>query len=118
VNSYVEVAEEALALLERVHRQADREAPPLLEFRAEGGCALGVGLGREVSVVTYQRSLEPPYFISLGSVARESTWFCYASRYSEYIASNLVSIDVAKRAVSDFFESEGGRSNQLEWEEL
>jgi hypothetical protein len=116
----VDDKEDALRLVDHLWKASDPSQPPLLEFRDDSsGLALGIGVGREVSVVTYQQTFDPPYFISLNDPdASGTTWFCYGTQYSEYLASNLVAPDLARQAVAEFFERDGARPSAVEWEQL
>ncbi len=71
-----------------------------------------------MSVLTFQKSLDPPYFISLGDVGREGVeWFCYAGERTEYLASNLISLDVAMAALKHFVDFRT-KPECVEWEQL
>jgi Immunity protein Imm1 len=108
---------EAEALLDRIGSGV--EAPCLVEFYVpDSGQSLGLGIGRKMSVVTYQASLDPPYFISQGDKARAGTeWFCYGNEKTEYLAKNLVPMDQALLALKHFVES-GTQPENLDWERL
>jgi uncharacterized protein (DUF736 family) len=116
----VDGKEPALRLVDHLHKARDPAAPPLVEFRDDStGLAFGIGVGREVSVATYQQSDDPPYFIGLGDRdASGTTWFCYGTQHSEYLASNLVAPDLARQALAEFFDRNGERPSAVEWEQL
>jgi hypothetical protein len=110
--------QEAESLIERVGSQADHP-PCLVEFyNSDTGQSLGLGVGRTLTVVTYQDSLNPPYFISLGNKERVGTeWFCYGNEETEYLATNLVPMDQGKTALKHFVENRTQPEN-LAWERL
>src|SRR5438552_2853252 len=82
---------EADALLDKLALQTD--PPRLVEFYdPASGRALAIGVGRDSTVLTYQDSLDPPYFLSLGDpLTKGVEWFCYGNERTEYMAKNLVS---------------------------
>jgi hypothetical protein len=90
----------------------------LLLYDPDSGAELGVGLGREKTVFTYQSTVRPPYFISQGERdAQGVTWFWYGGEGTEYLNSNLVSarfVDATVRA----FVSTLSRPDTIEWEAL
>jgi hypothetical protein len=109
--------EEAETLLQTI---GSRSGPPcLVEFYdSESGRSLGLGVGRPLTVVTYQDSLDPPYFISLGDKERLGTeWFCYGNEQTDYLATNLVPISQGKSALRHFLVSRS-RPDNLSWERL
>jgi hypothetical protein len=116
----VDGTEQALRLVDHLQKARDPSAPPLVEFRDDPtGLAFGIGVGREVSVATYQQSNDPPYFISLGDRdATGSTWFCYGTQHSEYLASNVIPPKLARQALAEFFDTNGKRPTAVEWEQL
>ena len=109
--------QEARSLIERVGSQAD--PPCLVEFyNSDSGQSLGLGVGRDFTVVTYQDSLDPPYFISLGNKERSGTeWFCYGNEQTEYLAMNLVPMDQGIAALKHFVENRTQPEN-IAWERL
>jgi hypothetical protein len=109
--------QEAEALLERIGLQV--EPPCLVEFYApDSGQSLGLGIGRKMTVVTFQATLDPPYFVSLGDKDRSGTeWFCYGNEQTEYLAKNLVPMDQGLAALKHFVESRTQPEN-LAWERL
>jgi hypothetical protein len=98
--------------------QSSLEVPALVEFFNDQGGALGIGIGRPTSVLTYQASNDPPYFISLGNPAAEGVeWFCYGNEESEYLARNLIGFDIAMRALREFVDT-GEKPSGVSWEQL
>lgn len=75
-------------LIAEVQRTVD--VPALVEFFNDYGTSFGMGVGRSTTVLTYQASNEPPYFVSLGDTSATGTeWFCYGNEESEYLVKNL-----------------------------
>lgn len=108
---------EAEMLLERIRLHSD--PPRIIEFYdAMSGQSFGMGVGRDETVVTYQDSLDPPYFISLGNKDRSDVeWFCYANEETEYFAKNLVPVEQGLAALKEFVDNRT-RPMILTWEQL
>ncbi|UWZ58376.1 hypothetical protein Daura_20655 [Dactylosporangium aurantiacum] len=103
-----------------VERDAARE-PLIAEVTLDGGDSLSIGLGREVSVLSYvAASGNPPYFSSQGSSRvrdGKGVVFYYYGHWSEFPASAAVPIEDAVQAVR-YFCRYGGLSPQLQWVEV
>jgi hypothetical protein len=102
-----------------VDRTAKIEPPALIEFcEPNDGPSFGIGLGRSMTVLTFQETLDPPYFISLGDRQRDGVeWFCYGNERTEYLAANLISIEQGLAAVKHFVEN-GTKPQDCDWEML
>ncbi|ARU54286.1 immunity protein Imm1 [Oleiphilus messinensis] len=112
----VSTYDEARTIIDRLKKTID--PPAMVEFFDNSKRAIAIGIGRNVSVVTYQDSLDPPYLISLGEREQPGTeWFCYGNEESEYLGRNLVSITLADNALKCFFTS-NERPSVLKWEQL
>jgi hypothetical protein len=109
---------EALELVDRLAKAA-HEQPTMAEFyERETGHSLAIGLGRVDTVLTYQRSTDPPYFISRGNSCTAGTVsFCYGNEPSEYLASNVVPMADGLEALQYFVESRL-MPPHIHWEEL
>jgi len=109
---------EALGLVGRLAKAAC-EQPTMAEFyERETGHSLAIGLGRVDTVLTYQRSTDPPYFISQGSSRIAGTVsFCYGNESSEYLASNVVPMSDGLEALRYFVEYRM-KPPTIQWEEL
>jgi len=115
--SEIKTWEDANVLLERA---ASQSVPPFIIefFSPDSGQSLGLGIGRKVTVVTYQDSLDPPYFISLGNKEAIGTeWFCYGKEQTEYLARNLVAMNEGLEALKQFVINRMQPGN-LAWERL
>lgn len=108
---------DAKGVLENIALQAD--PPCLVEFYDPAcGRSLGLGVGRSLTVLTYQDSLDPPYFISLGDPARGGVeWFCYGNERTEYMAKNLIPYDQGVDVLRFFIEY-NSRSDSIVWEQF
>ena len=68
------------------------------------------------TVVTFQESLDPPYYISQGGVRDEGvTSFCYGNEETEYLNQNRVPFLSGLDALL-FFVLHRSRPPGLEWE--
>lgn len=110
-------SDEAIRLLNKLSKSL--LVPAIVEFWDDSTKrSIGIGVGREKTVLTYQDSLEPPYFISSGVAKSSDTiWFCYGQEESEYMESNEVPLTDGWNAVKSFFEKSGRPAN-LSWEAL
>jgi hypothetical protein len=113
----VNSAEDAMLLLQEIQRSL--RVPTMVEFAEQGsGRSCAIGLGREFTVITYQHSLDPPYFISRGNNgAIGQVWFCYGQERTEYTSRNVVSLLSGWSIVRSFFDAPG-RPDGIEWEML
>ena len=105
-NEHEEVAvvssADAVDLAKKLHRLAD---PPMMLYLWQEGAErnLGIGLGREHTVMTYQDSNKPPYFISQGEDKAEGAeWFCSGHEETEFLARNLVPSDLIAPTLKAF----------------
>lgn len=106
-------AEELIAEIQRT-----AEIPALVEFFNNHGTSFGMGVGRSFTVLTYQASISPPYFVSLGDKNATGTeWFCYGNEESEYLAKSLVAFDLGLQALREFVET-GKQPLMVSWERL
>ena len=96
-----------------------RGSGSLLQLWIEGqGAELGVGIGKPRAVFTYQSSLNPPYYVSLGDPdAQGIETFWYGGECTEYLARNLVSTDLIIPTIDAFLRAPS-RPNTVEWEKL
>jgi hypothetical protein len=94
---------------------------PVVEIlkRPSDSPSLSIVLGGDETVVTYEESSDPPYFISIGDSERPgvSPPFFHGGQVIEHLAKNLVPFASALRAVSAFLK-EGGKPATLSWERL
>jgi hypothetical protein len=109
--------DEVLKLVQQLRDQALLPTM-LLIWEPERGRELGVGLGRDWTVFTYQSSVDPPYFISAGrpDIAGE-VWFRYAGEQTEYLKRNLVDKELIVPTIKRFMTT-SGIPDTLRWERL
>jgi hypothetical protein len=90
---------------EMLHQAAD--APTMVEiFDPATGLAMAIGVGAAMSIVTFQETNDPPYFISLGDPEITGVLeFCYGNEPTEYLARNAVSNEAAQQALNWFIEN-------------
>ena len=109
--------EEIPSLIEALDAEV---SPPAMVLIWEVGSEreLGVGLGRERTVLTYQESTDPPYFISQGDSEEKGVeWFCFGTQENEYLASNLVAKSKIVPTLNSFLNGEK-RLRGIKWEML
>ena len=109
--------DELLKLLDGIGPKSDQST--MLEvYDRDTRRSLAIGLGKDRTVVTYQDSLDPPYFISLGNAEEEGVEvFVYGGESTEYLKANLVSLARGFGALSEFFQSDT-RPEACQWEKL
>ncbi len=114
-------ADDAAAVLETVRRLhvAARKPRPIVEIlrEPEGSPAIGLAVGGPESVLTFQATDDPPYYVSLGNPEREgeSDPLCHGMQVIEHLARNLVPWKAAFEALEEFLRSEA-RPTNVEWE--
>jgi hypothetical protein len=87
-------------------------------FDPNTGLSLAVGVAGTESVVTFQQSLDPPYFISLGDPSRTDVVnFVYGNENSEYLGRNAIPMNEAESALIAFVRDRIKPAN-LAWERL
>lgn len=111
-------AEGVIALLEELAR-SQGDPPVMVEVapHESHGQALTIGLGSPETVLTYQDSLDPPYFASLGETGGPAVMYCWGRQWSEYPGENVVSLNDGMAAVREFLTSRR-RPEMLSWEQL
>lgn len=110
-------ADSAVEFLQKL--RLELKMPAMVEFfNPASGRSICVGVGRDVSVVTYQDSNDPPYYISAGCEEGDgAVVFCYGNEDTEYLLVNAISFELASLAVADFFRT-NRRFEGIEWEKL
>lgn len=90
----------------------------ILIWRVGSEREIGIGLGREQTVITYQRSSEPPYFISQGEESDDEVeWFYFGDEQNEYLTSNLVPKSKMLPVLGSFLRTEDD-PDEIDWETL
>jgi hypothetical protein len=110
-------ADSALGLLDELHRQT-LDCKPMVLFWRDDGLEFGIAVACNESVLTFQETVDPPYFISKGN-GRHSAGLelCLGETVSEYPPSSTISWDVARRAAVEFFAL-FQRPTCVDWETL
>lgn len=119
VTHKVEVTSEsdALALFNKIDRACEY-SPCMVEFFDDRGLAFAIGGGRELSVITFQESLDPPYYISSsGGCDDETIDFNYGNEVTEYSQANAIPKKLAVAALRQFFADHKMPTN-IAWENL
>ncbi len=95
------------------------DVPTMMEFfDSRTGLSLAIGIGRTHTVVTFQESLDPPYYVSLGDINREGvTSFYYGNEETEYPLRNAVSVEQGQQALA-FFVKNRSKPTNINWEKL
>lgn len=99
---------EADLLLRRLHSKSER--PMLVDVVDGADDVLTIGVGRELSVLTFMRgSGDPPYLTSSGdgTPSAETLWFDYDGAETEFDATSLIPLDLALLVVADFLGGAG-----------
>jgi hypothetical protein len=99
-------ATDGLALFDRVHLIAAVD-PTMVAYNPVGTSEeFCIGAGRDLTVLTYQRSLDPPYFASRGDDAAHGlVSFLYAGEPSEFLLNSAVPVEHARRALTEYLGS-------------
>ena len=85
-------------------------------WRQPNGPTLTIGIGRPRTVMCFEASLDPPYFVSKGDPTCAGIMeFMYGGELTEYGEENAVSFDSARPALIEFLES-GERPACVDWE--
>ena len=105
-------------VLDRLHQRYRSGDPTLVTVERNDGGSLSIGLGADVSVLTYVRSdKNPPYYVSSGGTDEDEVMsFRFGGDLSEYPIRNALPISAARAAMTCFCET-GALSNDVSWEE-
>lgn len=111
--------EDGMAIFSEVHT-TDADAPTMVEYSDDRvGRAFAVGAGRSDTVLTFQASADPPYFVSRGNSrpSTEEIWFLYAGENTPYPGSQAVPIEIGVTSLAYFLDT-GDRPQGIDWEQL
>jgi len=115
-----ENSEHVLDYIDRLHGR-DWSIRPVVEVArgVEGGPSMSIVVGGDETVVTFEKSADPPYYISLGDPTRDgvSPMFFHGGQGIDQLARNLVPWEHGRGVLVEFLAS-GKRSERIEWEQL
>ena len=114
----VESLDDVEHLLDGIHRNAFSGDAPLVTIECRpGGDSLTVGLGRDISILSYvPGDNSPPYLLSVGDLRGEEVMvFRFMGDRSEFPLKNGIPIAVARTALH-YFCSTGKLSESVHWE--
>jgi len=104
-------------MLDRLTAKAT-DRPMIAVVLSPSGKSLSLGLGRNLSVVEYQMTADPPYFASVGNPSAHGLLtYEYSGEETEFEMRHAVPIEAARRAVAEFLKSDE-RPVSLNWEEV
>lgn len=109
-----------LASIQRLHSSGVSPRPIVEVLRLPNGYpSIGLATGGLESVVTFQATNDPPYFISVGDVNRvgDTDALCHGKQVIEHLARNLVAWENALTALQQFLTT-CERPKTLKWEAL
>lgn len=113
----VSSAEEAICLYEKIDEMCRCE-PCMVEFFDDAGLSFSIGAGHAESVVTFQHSLDPPYYISKGKdFGDQVIEFNYGNETTEYMKKNAIPKGEALTSLKLFLVNRDLPSNLI-WERL
>jgi len=111
---HVDTIEQLDALLNRCHLEAQKTEPFLVEIMLSTGDALTIGLGRDLSLLSYVSSSgEPPYFVSVGDSVPDDdvvlgdddvVVFYFCGTYTELPCFTLIPMELAREGARYFFQ--------------
>lgn len=105
------------ALLDMLHGKS-RERPILVDVTSDDGNTLTIGVGSELSVLSYvPANGDPPYLSSIGNPNDEGVVvFGYMGEWTEIPTRNLVPAMLAREVMRHFVRT-GELSDAVRWEE-
>jgi Immunity protein Imm1 len=100
----INTAAEAISLIEELGSSSLE--PSIVEFRDDlVGLAFGYAVGRAKTTLTFQYTLDPPYYASKADRPSEDAWFWSGQQHTECPGENMISHHDAKQAVQEFFKT-------------
>lgn len=93
--------------------------PLIAELVDERGARLGIGLATRNSILSYNASPDPPYFLSAGGIgsADDDVVFYLHGHWTEFPGSALILEHDAREAARRFLAI-GARPDNVTWEEV
>jgi hypothetical protein len=84
----------------------------------QGTPELTVGIGREATVLTYQATEDPPYYVSWSGLDGDDVWYAFDHERSFHAPFSVVGWDEAMKAVEQFLSEPRTLPSAIEWEKL
>lgn len=98
----------------------EAEKPLIVELVGRTGARLGIGLGMPTSVLAFNPSDDPPYYMSRGSRSSprdDIIVYYFQGHWTEFPVTAVVPIEDAREAARVFFLTDERPSN-VDWEEV
>lgn len=92
----------------------------IVTLESEGGATFFIVVGGEETVLGFDASLDPPYFVSQGASDEEQPFVeCYLhfEHHTEFCRNQLIPFSVGARAAHEFLET-GVRPECVQWQEV
>lgn len=113
----VESPDELEVALRSLHEEF-RSQPILVELIRPDGASLAMGVGESITVLSYNPSADPPYFVSIGDEESPGTvWFGYFGAESEFSLADAVTVESGREAMKSFLHS-GRPPTEVGWQEV
>jgi len=106
-------------LLDGIHGETFGDEAPLVTVeRRPGGNSLTIGLGHDISILSYiPGDNNPPYLVSVGELQGDGIIvFRFMGDWSEFPLKNGLPIAVARAALRDFCRT-GNLPESVRWEQ-
>ena len=109
-----------IELVTRLHSN-EKSVRPVVEIMKlpSESPSLSIAVGHEETVLTFEESSSPPYYISVGNAARSGTSprFMHDGQGIDHLARNLVPWSSGLRALLEFLTT-AARPGAIDWERL
>src|ERR1700753_977173 len=99
----INTATEAVSLVKELGSSSLE--PSVVQFRDDlVGLSFGYAVGRAKTALTFQYTLNPPYYASRANRPSEDAWFWRGQQHTEYPGENMINHRDAQKALREFFE--------------
>ena len=92
----------------------------IVTLESEFGATLSIVVGGEETVLGFDASLDPPYFVSKGASNDEQPVLeCYLhfEHHTEFLRNEVIPFNLGEQAAHEFLET-GVRPECVQWEEV
>lgn len=114
-------SQELAKLLAEARRLAQsRGMLAIVTLESEAGATLSIVVGGDETVLGFEASLDPPYFVSQGASNEEEPYMeCYLhfEHHTEFSRNQVIPFSVGEQAVYEFLET-GIRPERVQWQEV